>query len=316
MGQYVIRRLILLIPTLWIVATLTFIVMHLIPGDAVLTRLGEGTAVTPAQIQQLRQYLGIDRPVPVQYLSWLWGLLHLDFGRSLVTQLPVIWTIRAAFPVTLELVILSQIFGLAIAIPVGVTSAIKQDSWIDYVLRVLNISLIAAPGFWIGTMVIVLAAIWFRWAPPLGYAKIWVDPVKNLKQFLFPAAVAGFTGTGTLMRLTRSAVLEVLRQDYVRTAHAKGLAHRVVLVRHVLRNAMIPVITLWGGSIGGQLGGAIITETIFNLPGIGLATIGAIQNYDVPMVEVTTVIFGFVVVFMNLLVDLSYTLLDRRVTYT
>ena len=304
-----------MVPTVLLVVTVTFILIHIIPGDAVMARIEEGTSLTKAQLTQMRTDLGLERPLVIQYGDWLWRLAHLDAGRSLYTGRPVIDQLRKAIPVTLELMILSQILAVSIAIPIGVTSALKQDTWLDYVLRVFSIGLVAAPGFWLATMAIVFAAYLYHWAPPFGYEPLWKDPVTNLKQFIMPAMVVGLHGTATMMRLTRSAVLEVMRQDYVRTAKAKGLAGRVILSRHVLRNALIPVVTYWGGSVATQLGGTVIIESIFALPGVGLSMIQAIQHNDVTQLQINIVFFGLAVSTMNLLVDLSYTVLDRRVRY-
>jgi len=313
---YIIRRLLLMIPTVFIITAITFVLMHLIPGDVIISKVGSETMLNQAQLDAIRTSLGLNRPLIVQYLDWLWKILHGNFGTSLASGLPVFNVLRAAIPVTVELVILGQLLSVCIAIPVGVISAIKQDTALDYVLRVFNIWLVAAPGFWIATLVILGMAYAFHWATPFGYATLWHDPIKNLKQFAMPAVLAGVGGSATLMRLTRSTVLEVLRQDYIRTANAKGLSQRVVLTRHVLRNALIPVVTHWGGSIGGQLGGAVITETIFGLPGVGLTLITAIQTSDITQVQMNVIFFGIVVTLINLCVDLSYTVLDRRVSYS
>ena len=315
MGTYILRRLSLMVPTILLVVTVTFILMHIMPGDAVMARIEEGTTLSKAQLTAMRADLGLERPLVVQYGDWLWRLAHGDAGRSLYTGRPAIDQLRRAIPVTVELMVLSQILAISIAVPIGVISAIKQDTWLDYVLRVFSIGLVAAPGFWLATMAIVFAAYLYHWAPPFGYAPLWDDPMTNLKQFVVPAMVVGLHGTATTMRLTRSAVLEVMRQDYVRTAKAKGLTGRVILGRHVLRNALIPVVTHWGSSIAIQLGGTVIIESIFALPGVGLSMIGAIQHYDVVQLQINIVFFGLAVSFMNLMVDLSYTFLDRRVRY-
>ena len=316
MTAYIIRRLLLVIPTIFVVTTITFILMHLVPGDEVMAKVEARTILTEQQLHAIRDSLGLNRPLIVQYLDWLWKLLHGDAGTSLATGRPAIVVLRGALPVTLELVVMTQILSICIAIPIGVISAVKQDTPLDYVLRVLNIGLVAAPGFWIATLVILGLAYGFHWATPFGYAALWKDPIRNLKQFIVPAVIAGVGGSATTMRLTRSTVLEVLRQDYVRTANAKGLSQRVVLTRHVLRNALIPVVTHWGGSIGGQLGGAVITETIFGLPGVGFTLITALNNHDITQIECNVIFFGLVHTLVNLCVDLSYTFLDRRVRYS
>lgn len=304
-----------MVPTVLLVVTFVFMLMHIVPGDAVMSRIEEGSSLTEEQLANLRSKLGLDKPVLVQFGEWLWGVVRLDPGTSVATGRPTIDVLRRALPVSLELMILSQVISIAMAIPVGIISALKQDTWIDYVLRIFSISILSAPGFWIATMVIIFGSYWFYWAPPFGYAAIWDDPGKNLQQFVVPALIIGLSGSATKMRMARSAMLEVLRQDYVRTAKAKGLSGRIIIWRHVLKNAMIPVVTLYGGTIAGLLGGTVIIESIFALPGVGLATINAINKHDIPQLQLNVLFFGTVVSVVNLLIDLSYAFLDPRVRY-
>jgi peptide/nickel transport system permease protein len=315
MGGYILRRVILVIPTAFIVMTLAFILMHLQPGDAIMARIEEGTTLSQDQLKKMRESLGLERPLIVQYGAWLWDFVQFDAGKSLYTGRPVMDQLKKAIPVTVELMVLSQILSIIMAVPIGVISALKQDTILDYVLRVFSISLLAAPGFWIATIVVIFGAYWLHWAPPFGYAPLWEDPVTNMKQFLIPSAIIGLSGSASKMRLTRSAVLEVLRQDYIRTARAKGLNERVVLVRHALRNAMIPVVTAWGTSIAALLGGTEIIETIFALPGVGLSMIQAINHNDITQLQANIVFFGIAVGLVNLAIDLSYSLIDKRVSY-
>ncbi|MBI2171518.1 MAG: ABC transporter permease [Chloroflexi bacterium] len=315
MTGYIIRRVLLIVPTAFLVVTLAFFAMHIVPGDAVLASIEEGTSLRPEQIAQMRESLGIDKPLLVQYGNWLRSALQGDFGKSLATGRPVTKQLFKAIPVSLELALLSQVIALAVAIPIGVISALRQDTFWDYVLRVFSIGMLAAPNFWLATLAIVLGAYWFFWAPPFGYVPIWQDPVVNMKQFLLPAAIMGLHGSATAMRMTRSAVLEVLRQDYIRTAHAKGLSPRRILMVHVLKNALIPVVTIWGVSIAYLLGGAIIIESIFALPGVGLSMLDAINSHDLTQLQANILFFGAAVVLVNLIVDLSYSLLDPRVRY-
>lgn len=315
MTSYIIRRLLLMIPTMLLVVTITFGVMHIVPGDVVLASIEEGTNLRPEQIAQMREKLGLDQPLIVQYGRWLWGLVRLDLGTSLYTGRPVMDQLMKAIPISLELAILSKILSLAIAIPIGVYSALRQDSWADYVLRVFSIGMLAAPSFWLGTMAIVFGAYWFYWAPPFGYVALWDNPIQNLKQFLLPAILMGLHSSAVVMRMTRSTVLEVMRQDYVRTARAKGLSGRIVIVRHVLKNSMIPVITIWGTSLAFLLGGSVIMESIFALPGVGLSMITAINNRDITQLQANLVFFALAIAVINLLVDISYTYLDPRVRY-
>lgn len=315
MTSYIIRRVLLMIPTMMLVVTITFLVMHIVPGDVVLASIEEGTNLRPEQIAKMRERLGIDQPLIVQYGRWLWGLVRLDLGTSLYTGRPVMDQLLKAIPISLELAILSKLLSLAIAIPIGVYSALRQDSWADYVLRLLSIGMLAAPSFWLGTMAIVFGAYWFFWAPPFGYVALWDNPIQNLKQFLLPAILMGLHSSAVVMRMTRSTVLEVMRQDYVRTARAKGLSGRIIIVRHVLKNSMIPVITIWGTSLAFLLGGSVIMESIFALPGVGLSMITAINNRDITQLQANLVFFALAIAVINLLVDISYSYLDPRVRY-
>jgi peptide/nickel transport system permease protein len=315
MTIYIVQRLLLMIPTLFIVVTATFALMHIVPGDAVLAQIEEGTNLRPEQLEQMRERLGLDKPVYVQYGDWLWGLAHFDAGVSLFTGRPVIDQLTRAIPISIELIIFSQILSIGVSIPIGVISAIRQDTWLDYLLRTTSIGMLAAPSFWIATLVIVLGAYWFLWSPPIGYMPFWEDPVTNLQQLFLPSAIIGLAGSATKMRMTRSTVLEVLRQDYIRTARAKGLSERVTIVRHVLKNALIPVITIWGASIAGLVNGSIIIENIFGLPGVGRSMITAINNSDMTQLQINVLFYASVIMVINLIVDISYTWFDPRVRY-
>jgi peptide/nickel transport system permease protein len=315
MPLYILQRLLLMIPTLFIVVTATFALMHIVPGDAVLAQIEEGTNLRPEQLEQMRERLGLDKPVYVQYGDWLWGLAHFDAGVSLFTGRPVIDQLTRAIPISIELIIFSQILSIGVSIPIGVITAIRQDTWLDYLLRTTSIGMLAAPSFWIATLVIVLGAYWFLWSPPIGYMPFWEDPVTNLKQLFLPSAIIGLAGSATKMRMTRSTVLEVLRQDYIRTARAKGLSETVTIVRHVLKNALIPVITIWGASIAGLVNGSIIIENIFGLPGVGRSMITAINNSDMTQLQINVLFYASVIMVINLIVDISYTWFDPRVRF-
>jgi peptide/nickel transport system permease protein len=316
MTRYIIRRLLLLPPTALLVLTLVFVVMHLVPGDAIIARIEMGTALRPEQLEAMREELGINDPLVVQYGRWLWDILQGDLGVSLATGRPVTEELLRAIPISIELAVLSQILALIVAVPVGVLSAVKQDSIWDYVARIANIGMLAAPSFWIATMVVVLGAYWFYWSPPLGYTPFWEDPIDNLKQFMLPAAILGLQASAQVMRMTRSTILEVVRQDYVRTARAKGLGSTRVLIVHVLKNAFIPVITVWGVSIAYSLNGNIIIETIFALPGIGLSIIDSIHTHDTVQLQANLLFFASAVVVVNIIVDLTYSWLDPRIRYS
>ncbi len=315
MQKYVIRRLLAAIPVLVLSSLIVFGLMRVMPGDALVALMGESGNVGERELKKLRKDLGLDRPYHEQYLIWVWQMVSLNPGDSIFTNEPIPVALKKSIPVTLELATLALILGLAIAIPVGVLSATRQDKPADYVGRVVAVSGLSFPDFWLGTLVITFAAIWFRWIPPLGYVSIWDDPWRNLQQFLLPAAVLGFRLSAATMRMTRSTVLEVLREDYVRTAWAKGLAGRMVVYKHALKNALIPVVTIVGGQLGTLLAGTVVVETIFALPGMGRLTVEAILYRDYPVVQTNVMLVAGVLVTLNLLVDLTYAWLDPRIRY-
>ena len=315
MYKYVLRRLLLAIPVLLLSSLIVFGLMRVMPGDALVALMGESGNVGERELKKLRKDLGLDRPYHEQYLIWVWQMVSLNPGDSIFTNEPIPVALKKSIPVTLELATLALILGLAIAIPVGVLSATRQDKPADYVGRVVAVSGLSFPDFWLGTLVITFAAIWFRWIPPLGYVSIWDDPWRNLQQFLLPAAVLGFRLSAATMRMTRSTVLEVLREDYVRTAWAKGLAGRMVVYKHALKNALIPVVTIVGGQLGTLLAGTVVVETIFALPGMGRLTVEAILYRDYPVVQTNVMLVAGVLVTLNLLVDLTYAWLDPRIRY-
>jgi peptide/nickel transport system permease protein len=317
MVRYLLRRLLAALPVLLVVSIIVFVIMRVAPGDvAQMILSGEsGVSASPQEVQQLRQQLGLDRPLHVQYLAFLGGLARLDPGLSLWTSQPVMQEIGRRIPVTLELALLAVAISWAIALPTGVLSAVFQDTWVDYVFRVFSVAGLALPAFWTGTLLLLLLAQQFHWMPPLGYVSP-LDSVRlNLQQFIWPALIIGYATAAVLSRMTRSAVLETLREDYVRTARAKGLRGSVVVGRHVLRNAVGPVFTLSAVQMGNLLGGAVISETIFTLPGVGRFLVDAILHRDYPVVQTIVVLFGVVVVTLNLLMDLLYARLDPRTLY-
>ena len=315
MYKYVIRRLLLAIPVLLLSSLIVFGLMRVMPGDALTALMAESGNVSERELAKLRKDLGLDRPYYEQYLIWLWQMVSFNPGYSIFTNEPIAVALKKAIPVTFELATLAMVLGLVIAVPVGVLSAIKQDTPADYTGRVVAVSGLSLPDFWLGTQVITFAAIWFRWIPPLGYASFWDSPVKNLQQFLLPAAVLGFRLSAATMRMTRSTVLEVLREDYVRTARAKGLAGRIVVYKHALKNALIPVVTIVGGQLGTLLAGAVVVETIFALPGMGRLTVEAILFRDYPVVQTNVMLVAGILITLNLLVDLTYAWLDPRIRY-
>jgi peptide/nickel transport system permease protein len=312
--RYLLRRLALAIPTLFLVSVLVFALMRLMPGD-VATRMVEGHAYAPT-LAALRHDLGLDRPVHAQYLEWIGGIVTRgDFGRSYWTRQPILEEFTRRFPVTLELAFLTIVVSVVLGVLVGIVSAVRQDSVSDYVGRILAILALSIPYFGLAVLVVVLPSIWFKWTPVWSYVPFTTDPLENLKIMLVPAVVFGVTRAGPVMRIMRSALLEVLRQDYIRTAWSKGLAERPIILRHALKNAMIPVISLIGLQMPLYIGGSVIIESIFRLPGVGLFFFEALTRLDYPVVQSVNLIIAALVVGLNLLIDLSYAFLDPRIRY-
>lgn len=320
MGAYTIRRIVSLIPILIGISLVVFLIMRLLPGDvAAMILMGgdeEGSSIASAEaISALREQLGLNAPLHVQYFEWVWGLLRLDVGNSLWSGRPVFQEIADRLPLTLELALLALGISLVIAIPVGIISALKQDTVLDYFFRSLSIGGLALPSFWLGTLVILALTVWFNWTPPLGYVSLWQNPWVNIQQLIWPALVIGYSNAAIIARMTRSAMLEVLREDYVRTAWAKGLDLRSILTSHALRNAMLPVLTLAAIELGNLLAGTVVMETIFTLPGIGRYLIDAIFHRDYPVVQTIVVLLGLTTVMLNLFTDLLYGVFDPRIRY-
>jgi peptide/nickel transport system permease protein len=313
--KYVLRRVLLAVPVLVLSSLIVFGLMRVMPGDALTALMAESGNVGEKELQKLRKDLGLDLPYYQQYLVWVWQMVSFNPGDSIFTNEPIPVALRKAIPVTVELATLAMILGLVIAIPIGVLSATHQDRLSDYVGRVVAVSGLSMPEFWLGTLVITFAAIWFHWMPPIGYVSFWESPWKNLQQFLVPAAILGFRLSAATMRMTRSTVLEVLREDYVRTAWAKGLAGKIVVYKHALKNALIPVVTIVGGQLGVLLAGTFVVETIFALPGMGRLTVEAILYRDYPVVQTNVMLVAGTLVTLNLLVDMTYAWLDPRIRY-
>ena len=315
MRQYILKRILLMIPTLMGVSLLVFSLVRLLPGDAVMAMLEEVSYVTEEDIERMREQLGLNKPFVEQYVHWIGGMLTGDWGESLHTTEPVLPLLWDSFKVTAELVALATIFALMIAIPLGVIAAIRQDTVIDYVARLFAIGGISLPNFWLATMVMIFPAIWWGWSPPLGLIVFREDPLGNLGQFIIPAAILGTAMSANIMRMTRTMMLEVLRQDYIRTAWSKGLRERVVVMRHAVKNALIPVVSLIGLQLPILVGGSVIMESIFNLPGLGRLLLVALEDRDYPVVSGVNLFFATGVVGFNLLIDLLYSYLDPRVRY-
>jgi peptide/nickel transport system permease protein len=312
--QYVLRRFALAVPTLFLVSVIVFLMMRLMPGDVVL-RMVEGQAYAPT-IEAMRKDLGLDRPAYVQYADWIGGILTRgDFGRSYWTRQPIWDEFARRFPVTLELAILTILVSVVIGVSVGIVSAVRQDSPADYIGRVLAILALSVPYFGLAVVVVVVPAILFKWTPVWTYVPFTENPLDNLKIMLVPALVFGVTRAGPIMRIMRSALLDVLRQEYIRTAWSKGLPERGIVLRHALKNALIPVISLIGLQMPLYIGGSVIMETIFRLPGVGLFFFEALTRMDYPVVQSVNLIVATMVVGLNLAIDLSYAFLDPRIRY-
>jgi peptide/nickel transport system permease protein len=313
MRQYVIKRLLLVLPTLLIITLIVFALTRLIPGDVVELMFQEqGYA---KDVAAMRAVLGLDRPLHLQYLSWLGQVLRGDFGTSLWTKNPVLEEILYRLPVTLELGMMAMVFAVSMAIPIGVLAAIRQDTLQDYAARSFAIGGLSIPNFWLATVAIVLPAYYFGWTPPIQFIKFADNPWGHFGQFLLPAFILGLASGASVMRLTRAMMLEVLRQDYVRTAWSKGLQERVVVLKHTLRNAIIPVITILGIQLAQVAGGTVIMESIFGLPGMGKFLFDALLQRDYPVVQGVNLLLASIIVMMNLVTDLTYALIDPRIRY-
>ncbi len=317
MRNYIIRRLFLLVPIMVGVSFLTFAVFRLIPGDAAILTCGFGC--TPEVVEELRADLGIDRPWYEQYGDWVWGVVQGDFGESITESgLSVSTELGRRLPITGEILIMSIIFSLVLGVPAGVLSAIRPGTVLDHVARVVSVLGLSIPNFWLGILVITFGLVWFGWTPPQfgrGYVPFFDDPWVNLQQFFFPSLVLATGIAAGIMRLTRSSMLEVLRNDYIRTAWSKGLRERTVVIRHALKNALIPVVTVVGLSIGGLISGAVLVERVFALNGVGFWVVESVIRRDIFVVMSLTLIFALTYVLANLIVDILYGWLDPRIRY-
>jgi peptide/nickel transport system permease protein len=313
MREYLLKRVLLMVPTLLLVTVLVFLMIRMIPGDVVIQML-EGYAYADT-VEALRHELGLDKPIYEQYLSWMGGLLRGDLGRSLWTKESILTEFLRRFPVTLELALLTIIISVTCGVGVGIMSAVWQETGIDYIGRVVAILALAMPYFWLAILVVVLPAIYWHWTPLWTYVPLTVDPLANLKILIFPAAVFGVSRAGPIMRIMRSSMLEVQRQDYIRTARAKGVPERGVILKHAIKNALIPVVSIVGLQIHFYLGGSVIIESIFRLPGIGNFFFEALIRRDYPVVQSINLIVATFALLLNLIVDFSYAYLDPRIRY-
>lgn len=317
MRAYIVRRILTLIPTLLFASIIVFITVRLIPGDVIDMMLSQNDiAAGKHSREQLEAVLGLDTPMVVQYFKWLGAILFQgSLGRSLWQNTSVTELIGERMPVTFELGLMSMTVALIVAIPIGVYAAVRQDTVGDYIGRSFSILMLAVPGFWMGTLVIVFPSIWWGWSPEIRFVPFFQDPAQNLSQMIIPAVILGCSLSAVTMRMTRTMMLEVLRQDYVRTAWAKGLDERGVVIRHALRNALIPVVTLIGLQAPILIGGAVIMEQIFVIPGMGLMLLEAVGTRDYPIITGVFLVVGVAVVLINLAVDLSYGFLDPKVRF-
>jgi peptide/nickel transport system permease protein len=315
--QYIAKRVLLMIPTLLGAALVVFLLMNVVPGDIALLILGsdQGGDINVQELARLREQLGLNRPLYAQFGSWLWGIVRLDFGKSLWSGQPVLEELWIRLPLTLEVAILATLVSTLIAIPLGTLAAIRQDTWVDYGVRVVSIGGLAVPAFWTGILIILLLVVYFDWSPPLVFVSPFEDPWENFKQLVWPIVTVGYRNAAVITRMTRSTVLEVMREDYIRTAWAKGLHERMVVVKHTLKNSMLPVVTLIGAEFAFLLGGLVVTETVFTLNGLGSFVVDAILHRDIPVVETMVLLTAFFIVFVNLVVDLFYAWLDPRISY-
>ena len=322
MYRYIVNRVLLVVPTLVGAAALVFVLMRLIPGDICMVRLGSGGAsVDPRALAVCHAELGLDRPLVLQFLDFAWGFFRLDFGISMWSGKPVAEEIAARLPISLEIAVMATVVAILIAIPLGTISALWQNSWIDHVVRTVAIAGIATPSFWLGIVSILVvldvshALFGAAWMPPIDYVPFWQDPLRNLSMVILPALTVGYRYSAVTMRMTRSAMLEVLREDYIRTARAKGLAERLIINRHALKNALLPVVTLIGIEFAFLIGGLVVTEQVFNLNGVGRLFVLAVQNQDYTLTQALVMLTVAVFVFANLVVDLLYAWLDPRIRY-
>ena len=316
MRQYILKRLLLMIPTLFGVAVMVFLLLRVVPGDIVeLKYAGTGTFAPQEAIERERAELGLDKPLWQQFASWLWGAARFDFGKSMWTGRPITQEIAVRLELSLQLAVMATIVAILLSVPLGTIAALKQDTWIDYLVRIFSIAGLSIPSFWLGIVIILGFLIFFKWLPPLTFTSFWVDPKANLMQLIWPALAVGYRYSAVATRMTRSAVLEVLREDYIRTARAKGLWERVVLTRHALKNAMLPVITVIGLEFAFLIGGLVVTEQVFNLNGIGMLFVESITRRDYTMTQALVLLVSFSFIFVNFIVDLLYAWIDPRIRY-
>ena len=316
MTKYLIKRFLLMLPTLLGVALVTFLLIRVIPGDVVELRYsGDRGAVSQEILDQERARIGLDKPVWQQFATWIWGVVRLDFGTSMWTGAPIWEEIKLRFALSLQVAIMATIVAVLLAIPLGVLAALKQDSWVDYAVRIFSIAGLAMPSFWLGIVLILLMLVIFKWLPPMVYTPFWVNPWQNMLQLIWPALAVGYRYSAVATRMTRSAMLEVLREDYIRTARAKGLMQKLILSRHALKNAMLPVMTVVAIEFAFLIGGLVVTEQVFNLNGIGLLFVQAVAHRDYTLLQALVMLVAGMFIFVNFLMDIAYAWIDPRIRY-
>ena len=316
MRQYIVKRLLLMIPTLFGVAVLVFFLLRVVPGDIVeLKYSGTGSYAPKDAMARERTLLGLDKPLWRQFAAWMWGITRLDFGISMWTGRPVAHEIAIRLELSVELAVMATLIAVMIAVPLGTLAAFRHDRWVDYCVRVFSIAGLAVPSFWLGIVMILAFIIYFRWLPPLTFTPFWVDPKTNLSQLIWPALAVGYRYAAVATRMTRFAVLDVLREDYIRTARAKGLVEMLILKRHALKNAMLPVLTVTGIEFAFLMGGLVVTEQVFNLNGLGLLFVQAVTRRDYTMTQALVLLVAAVFIIVNFFMDLMYGWLDPRIRY-
>lgn len=317
MTRYIVKRFLLMIPTLLGVAVLVFVLLRVLPGDVVEMRFasGQNQFVDQKMLDMERAKLGLDKSIPQQFVAYLTGLLRLDLGRSMWTGSPITEELKLRFALSLQVALMATLVATVLAIPLGILAALRQDTWIDYAVRVFSIAGLAMPSFWLGIVLILGLLVVFKWLPPMVYTPFWVDPWQNLAQLVWPALAVGYRYSAVATRMTRSAMLEVLREDYIRTARAKGLWTKLILTRHALKNAMLPVLTVIALEFAFLLGGLVVTEQVFNLNGLGLLFVQAIAHRDYTLTQALVLLVAATFIIVNFLVDLTFAWIDPRIRY-
>ena len=316
MAKYIVKRLLLMIPTLLGVAVIIFFLMRVVPGDIVELRFaGESAFAQKENLDKERARLGLDRPLWEQFVTWMLGIVRLDFGTSMWTGSPIIEEIKLRAALSFQLAVMATIIAVVLAIPLGVVAALKQDTWVDYSVRIFSIAGLATPSFWLGIVFILMLLIVFKWLPPMVYTPFWVNPWQNMLQLIWPALAVGYRYSAVATRMTRSAMLEVLREDYIRTARAKGLWQKLILSRHALKNAMLPVLAVVALEFAFLMGGLVVTEQVFNLNGLGMLFVESVARRDYTLTQALVMLVAFVFIFVNFTVDLMYAWLDPRIRF-